>query len=830
MSGRSRRQAARVLLRLAATAISVTGAYLLRTHMVQAFGIVLPPYITYFPAVMIVSLQFGFWYGLLATLISAQLSNHLLFVWATNPGSIDPSRRASGLLFAALGIFVAVVGERYRRNLRRIRAFGKAAMQKEEALRETKTKLEAALASMSDAVTIFDTEGRFIDVNDAFARFFRYKNREEGPKSRDEFPPMDFFTMEGELLPAEMWPGAQALRGGKGINVEYRLWRKDLDVSWIGSHNFSPILDKEGKIAGAVVVARDITEKKKADNAMRASEERYRTAFQTSLDGISITRLRDGQYIDINQTFTEITGHQREEIVGRTSLEVGLWVDRGDRSALVDRLRSEGQCRDAQIQMRRKNGEIFWSQASATLFELDGESCMMYVMRDISAAKSAEEEIRNLAFFDTLTGLANRRYLTEQVQRGARTAEGTLRERAMLFVDLDDFKSLNDVLGHQAGDLLLREVAHRLENCVRKGDTVGRLGGDEFIVLLEDLDANSKNAAAQAQAIAEKILAELSRPYVVGERESNSSGSIGIAVFSGGANAVNEIVQQAEIAMYQAKASGRGSMRFFAPELQVAVSARAALEDDLREGIREKQFLLYYQPQVEDGRIIGAEALVRWRHPTRGVLAPGDFIALAEETKLILPLGDQVLETACTQIAKWAESRQTSGISMSVNISALQMGKADFVDSVLSVLERTGANPRNLKLELTESMLVDNIEVVIDKMTRLKSYGLSFSVDDFGTGYSSLAYLKRLPLDQLKVDRAFVRDILVDLSSRAIARAIVNLSQAMGISVMAEGVENQEQLDLLISMGCHAYQGFFFSRPVPIEDFEEMLKREAVDA
>ncbi len=829
MSGRGRRKAIRILLRLAATIISVSGAYLLHTHMMRAFGIALPPYITYCPAVMIVSLQFGFWYGLFATLMSIELANQIFPLWTSQPGSIGVSEHVTVLLFLTIGIFMAVVGGRYRMNLSRIRAFGKAATLKEEALREAKSKLEAALASMSDAVTIFDTEGRFIDVNDAFARFFRFKNRDEGPKSRDGFPPMDFFTMEGKLIPAEMWPGAQALRGEKGINVEYRLWRKDIDVSWIGSHNFSPILDKESKIVGAVVVARDITERKQADNAMRASEERYRSAFQTSLDGISITRLRDGQYIDVNQTYCEITGFQRDQIIGHTSLELGFWVERSDRSALIDRLRSEGQCRDVQTQMRRKNGEVFWSQASATLFELDGETCMMYVMRDISAAKSAEEEIRNLAFFDPLTGLANRRYLTEQVQKGARTAEGALRERAMLFVDLDDFKSLNDALGHQAGDLILREVAHRLEICVRKSDTVGRLGGDEFVVILEDLDPNPKDAAAQAQAVAEKILAELGRPYRIGGRESNGSCSIGIAVFDGAADKVNEIMQQAEIAMYQAKAAGRGNMRFFAPELQIAVSARAELESDLREGIKARQFLLYFQPQVEGGRIIGAEALVRWKHPSRGVLAPGDFIALAEETGLILPLGELVLDIACSQIAQWAGSSRTSGINMSVNISALQLAEADFVDSVLTVLDRTGANPRNLKLELTESMLVNNIDVVIDKMTRLKSYGLSFSVDDFGTGYSSLAYLKRLPLDQLKIDRAFVRDILVDLSSRAIARAIVNLSQAMGISAMAEGVETQEQLDLLIGMGCHAYQGFFFSRPVPIEDFEKLLNRETAE-
>jgi diguanylate cyclase (GGDEF)-like protein len=440
--------------------------------------------------------------------------------------------------------------------------------------------------------------------------------------------------------------------------------------------------------------------------------------------------------------------------------------------------------------------------------------------RELQKLKVAHDEIRNLAFFDPLTGLPNRRLLLDRLQQSLAASHRSQHKRALLFLDLDDFKTLNDTLGHHIGDLLLQEIARRITATIRETDTVARLGGDEFVVLLEALSEIAEEAAAQSKTVAEKILAAVDHPYLLAGRECRSSSSIGITVFGDPQDSTNEILQQADIAMYHAKAAGRNTVRFFAPTLQAAVNARAALEEDLRQAIKVNGFLLYYQAQVDRGVLVGAEALIRWRHPQRGFLSPGEFIPLAEKTGLILPLGDWVLETACKQIAAWADRKDMAHISVAVNISARQLRSADFVEKVLTILDRTRANPQNLKLELTESMFVDNVEDVIAKMTELKSHGLRFSLDDFGTGYSSLAYLRRLPLDQLKIDQAFVRDILKDAGSGAIAESIISLSRAMGLSVIAEGVETEEQRNFLAGLGCHAFQGYLFGRPVPAEQFQ----------
>ncbi|MGA7295588.1 MAG: EAL domain-containing protein [Terriglobales bacterium] len=443
--------------------------------------------------------------------------------------------------------------------------------------------------------------------------------------------------------------------------------------------------------------------------------------------------------------------------------------------------------------------------------------------RELQQLKAAHDEIRNLAFFDPLTGLPNRRLLLDRLQQTLAASIRSNRKRALLFVDLDDFKTLNDTLGHHIGDLLLQEVARRIITSIRETDTVARLGGDEFVVLLQDLSELAEDAAAQAKAVAEKILATIHEPYLLDGRECRSSSSIGITVFGSPQDSTNEVLQQADIAMYQAKAAGRNTMHFFAPALQAAVNARAEMEEDLRQAIKTNDFELYYQAQVDRGTLIGAEALIRWKHTKRGLLAPDEFIPLAEQTGLILSLGDWVLETACKQIAAWSARKNTAHLTVAVNISARQLLNADFVKNVLTTLERTGANPRNLKLELTESMFVEDLEDVIVKMTALKSHGLRFALDDFGMGYSSLAYLRRLPLDQLKIDQEFVRDILVDASSSAIAQSIVSLSGAMGLSVIAEGVETEGQREFLAQLGCHSFQGFLFSGPVPLEEFEKLL-------
>ena len=443
--------------------------------------------------------------------------------------------------------------------------------------------------------------------------------------------------------------------------------------------------------------------------------------------------------------------------------------------------------------------------------------------RELQQLQAAHDEIRNLAFFDPLTGLPNRRLLLDRLQQTLVAGVRTNRKRALLFVDLDDFKTLNDTLGHHIGDLLLQEVARRILASIRETDTVARLGGDEFVVLLQDLSEQPEDAAAQAKIVAEKVLSMIHQPYRLDGRECRSSSSIGITVFGTSQDSTNEILQQADIAMYQAKAAGRNTLHFFAPALQTAVNARAEMEEDLRQAIQRKDFRVYYQAQVDRGVLVGAEALIRWIHPKRGFLSPEEFIPLAEQTGLILPIGDWVLETACQQIAVWAARTSTAHLTVAVNISARQLLNPEFVKNVLATLQRTKANPRRLKLELTESMFVNDLEDVVGKMTELRAHGLRFSLDDFGMGYSSLGYLRRLPLDQLKIDQEFVRDILVDASSSAIAQSIISLSKAMDLSVIAEGVETEEQKDFLSRLGCHSFQGYLFGAPVPVAEFQTLL-------
>ncbi|MGS0757016.1 EAL domain-containing protein, partial [Roseateles sp. GG27B] len=413
---------------------------------------------------------------------------------------------------------------------------------------------------------------------------------------------------------------------------------------------------------------------------------------------------------------------------------------------------------------RRKNGEVFPVGLNISAVKGSSGEVTHFVtsMTDITLRKASEEQIQSLAYYDPLTQLPNRRLLMNRLEKALAAALRYQRKGALLFVDLDNFKTLNDTLGHEQGDFLLKQVAQRLSHCIREGDTVGRLGGDEFVVMLENLSQDRLVAATQAEAVGEKILTALNQTYVLTNYEQHSTPSIGITLFGEQPEGIAEPLKRADLAMYQAKAAGKNMLRFFDPQMQAVVTARAALEAGLRDGLARDQFLLHYQAQVSgQGVITGAEALLRWQRPPFGLVSPGDFIPLAEDTGLILPLGLWVLETACHQLAEWSLRSEFAHLTLSVNVSARQFHQADFVSQVLTALERSGANPLRLKLELTEGVLVANVEDVIQKMTALKSAGVGFSLDDFGTGYSSLSYLKRLPLDQLKIDQGFVRDILV---------------------------------------------------------------------
>jgi len=687
----------------------------------------------------------------------------------------------------------------------------------QEALRLSEARYRTAFQTSGDAININRiSDGMYVDFKKAFLDIIGY--------SREEVQGRTSLELAIWADPADRIRMVEAVQSGAACrNIEARFRRKNGEIFW-GMMSASYI-DVEG-VPCVLTISRDISEPKAAEQrltaageALRISEERYRKVFQTSLDSILINRTSDRRFIDVNQAFLDTMGFERDEVIGRTSLELNLWADPRDLETVDEMLARDMECRNVEIQFRKKDGGTLWGLMSASVIEIEGVRCALSITRDISNAKAAEDEIRNLAFYDTLTGLPNRRLLLERLHQTLASSSRTGRLRALLFVDLDNFKTLNDTLGHQTGDLLLQDAARRLAACVRETDTLGRLGGDEFVLMLEDLSGLPEDAATQAKGIGEKILATLAQPYMLNGRECRSSASIGIAVFGERRESSKDILQQADIAMYQAKTAGRNTLRFFAPALQAAVNARATLEEDLREGIKSSQFVLYFQPQISRNRLVGAEALLRWKHPRRSLLVPGEFIPLAEETGLIVPLGKWVLESACMQIAAWSHRRQSAHLGIAVNISARQFRMPDFVDQVLGALARTGANPHNLRLELTESMLVENIDEVINKMTELKSHGIRFSLDDFGTGYSSLAYLKRLPLDQLKIDRSFVRDILSDESSAAIAQTIISLSRAMGLPVIAEGVETEEQREFLSHLGCHAFQGFLFSRALPIEEF-----------
>ena len=662
-------------------------------------------------------------------------------------------------------------------------------------------------------------ESLILRCNARFAEIIGY--------SQDEVPGLTFKDITAPDDVASCMEALQRLWIGAtdALSLETRFIRKDGSSIWV-KLSASVQCDIEGHALYLLSLVEDINDRKSAEvnlittaEALWAREGRYRSAFQTCPDAVLIIRLSDGRIVDANHAFLDVMGFDAREVIGRTSVELGMWPDATDRQKLAEALHQNTGCRDIEVRLRRKNGEVFWSELSASFNEIEGVPCILSFIRDVSVAKVAEEEIKNLAFYDPLTGLPNRRLLWERLRQALIVSTRTRCKHALLFLDLDDFKALNDTFGHHIGDLMLQEAARRIASCVREVDTVARLGGDEFVVVLEDLSQIPEVAAAQAKSVGAKIQDAVRQPYMLDGCECHSTSSMGITVFGDQDGSTNEVLQQADIAMYQAKSAGRDNMLFFAPALQASVNARAAIEDDLRQAIKQKQFSLYYQPQLDRGLLTGAEALIRWNHPKRGIVLAGEFVPLAEETGLILPLGGWVLETACTQIAAWAGRREGAHLTVAVNISAREFRQPKFVDHVLTVLKRTGANPQNLKLELAESMLLNNVDDVIAKMTELKSHGVRFSLDGFGTGRSSMNHLKRLPWDQLKIDRSFVGDIMGDPISGAVAQAIISFSKAMGLSVIAEGVETEEQRACLAGLGCHSFQGYLFSHPLPWGEF-----------
>ena len=551
------------------------------------------------------------------------------------------------------------------------------------------------------------------------------------------------------------------------------------------------------------------------------------TAFEVQ-EGIVVTD-SNNIIMRVNEAFNLMTGYSAEEVIGHNPslLKSGRHDDQFFRD--MWEILALDRHWQGEVWNRRKNGEVHpdWLSISAVTNTEGKVTNYVSAYSDITQHKNDEAKIYSLAFHDPLTGLPNRRLLLDRLQHTLAAGARHRKHGAVLFIDLDNFKALNNTKGHNVGDLLLLEVAGRLQRCVREGDTVARLGGDEFIVILESLSKDAPHAAAQTETVGEKILAAISQPYSLPgqEHEHHCSASIGTTLFRSQGVTVDELLKRTETAMYESKNAGRNTLRFFDPSMQSALESRTALEKDLRSALTENQFRLYYQMQANPAdKIVGAEVLIRWQHPLRGLVSPLQFIPLAEETGLILLIGQWVLDTACAQLKAWESDPRTHGLQLAVNVSARQFHQADFVEQVCQTIRHHAINPDRLKLELTESLVLDSIDETIIKMQALREIGVRFSMDDFGTGYSSLSYLTQLPLDQLKIDQSFVRNIGVKSSDAVIVQTIIGMASNLGMEVIAEGVETEEQRAFLEQHGCTLFQGFLFGRPEMIDKFEARLK------
>lgn len=634
----------------------------------------------------------------------------------------------------------------------------------------------------------------------------------------------------GDLRPAEPTssiPRLAAVRALEGfpLIVNLTIPQESMLVNW-GNATQLIVAITAGCVAALLIamyfLMRNARLRAQSDEAQRIAA----VAFDT-MDGVMITDAHQ-VILRANPAFTRITGYTSAEAIGHRPPEL-LGSDRHD-TEFYDRISETLASRrqwQGEIWNRHKNGTVYPVRISISAVSDANGDVTHYVATfvDDTPAKQAAQQIERLATFDALTQLPNRRLLRERLQRALAMSARTHQFGALLLVDLDNFRTLNDTLGHEAGDQLLQQVALRLAGCMPEDGTLARIGGDEFVLLLEDLSDELSEAAVLAESTANRIQASLAERFVITGASCTTSPSIGIALLSGHrADDIDELLKQAEIAMYQAKSAGRNTLRFFDSQMQEIVAKRAFMESLLRTAVDLRQFELHFQPQFDRARkIVGAEALIRLRHPTQGLIMPGEFIAVAEDTGLIIPIGEWVLNQACNQLARWATSPSTAELTLAINVSALQFHRTDFAQQVFAALERSGASPQKLKIEPTESVLLDDTDITITTMTLLRKRGVRFSLDDFGTGYSSLAYLQKLPIDQLKIDKSFVQNLPNDENSGKIARAIIALCNSLGLSVIAEGVETGAQLQFLEDNGCEYFQGYLFGAAVPIDEFERRL-------
>lgn len=669
---------------------------------------------------------------------------------------------------------------------------------------QREARLQALVYSIQDMIFVFDGQGCLSYVHAIHQqRLLKDAHDIIGKHYRDVLP--------DEVAQAFSSVFYRVRRHRHAEELEYSL-TFEKEVRYF-SATVSPLSDASGGFDGVLALVRDITQAKLDDAQLRIAA----TAFQTHL-GMLITDTR-GRILKVNRTFTRITGYEESDVLGQNPRMFSSGRHDADfYRTLWSNVAKSGSW-EGEVWNRRKNGEVFpeWLTISAVK---DSDGVLTHyvaTLSDITERKAAEKEIHQLAFYDPLTGLANRRLFMDRLEAAMRTRSQNSHHGALLFIDLDNFKQVNDTLGHYVGDQLLQQMASQLQAVLRETDTLARLGGDEFAVVIDTLNEDADQTALLAEAIAQKLLVAIRRPVLLRDETVIVTGSIGITVLDGSVPSVDDYLQQADMALFQAKEAGRDTLSFFDPAMQSELVQRARIEADLRHALPDQQWQLHYQPQVDRlGVATGVEALLRWQHPERGMVSPGLFISLLESTRLINDVGDWVLEEACRQLAEWAKQPQYAHLEMAVNVSPLQFREPDFLARTQAILLRTGAPLSKLKLEVTESLFVEARDDARAKMEALRALGVRFSLDDFGTGYSSLAYLAQLPLDQLKIDQSFVREILQSPANAAIVESTIALAKSLGLEVIAEGVETPEQQRWLAEHGCYCYQGYLFAKPMAL--------------
>lgn len=667
---------------------------------------------------------------------------------------------------------------------------------------------QALMTTSMDGIHVMDMQGNLLAANDAFCRMLGYTQKEVSG--------LNVADWDAQYPVEEL---RAKFRGLIGKSAMFETLHRRKDGTLIDAETSASGVELEGQHF-IYASSRDITGRKKAEEALRVAA----AAFETH-EAILITDA-NANIIRVNRAFTDITGYSAEEVLGKNPRLMNSGrQDKKFYAEMWQQLIRAGTW-SGEILDKRKNGQIYPKWMTVTAVKNEQQQTVQYVaiFSDITARKRVEEEIRNLAFYDALTQLPNRRLFIDRFRAALPASARHNNYGAVLFIDLDRFKVLNDTFGHDYGDLLLVEVAVRIKSCVREMDTVARFGGDEFVVLIEEIGDDRDEVSRKAGLVGEKIREALSRPYQLKEHEHHSSPSIGISLYRGNEETVDTLLKHADLAMYQAKSSGRNAVRFFDTVMQHNVAAHAELVNDLRRALEQRQLHLYYQVQVDDdNRPLGAEALLRWIHPTRGMVMPDQFIPIAEESALIIEIDDWVLETACRQLALWGGNAQTRDLLLTINVSTKQFALPDFVDKVAGMLRKHQVNPARLKLELTERMVLDDLAGTVKKMHALKALGVGLSMDDFGTRYSSLSYLKQLPIDQLKIDKGFVQAITKGSDDALLVQNIIDLVNNFNLSVIAEGVETKAQMASLRQRDCITYQGFLFGKAVPVEEFEKLL-------